>query len=58
MGANIPMKDLVISVLIFQKLEQYDYKGATAIAIITLMVSFTILFVINYIQFWRHTFTR
>jgi sulfate transport system permease protein len=58
MGANIPMKDLVISVLIFQKLEQYDYKGATAIAIITLMVSFTILFIINYIQFWRHTFTR
>ena len=57
-GANIPMKDLVISVLIFQKLEQYDYKGATAIAIMTLIVSFTILFVINYIQFWRHTFTR
>lgn len=57
-SSNIPMKDLVISVLIFQKLEQYDYIGATAIAIIVLIVSFGFLFTINSIQLWRQAFAK
>ncbi|CAM6054630.1 unnamed protein product [Sphagnum tenellum] len=57
-SSNIPMKDLVISVLIFQKLEQYDYAGATLIAIIVLLVSFVFLFTINYIQLWRQAFAK
>nr|YP_009258457.1 putative transport protein [Netrium digitus]ANI25474.1 putative transport protein [Netrium digitus] len=57
-ASNIPMKDLVVSVLIFQKLEQYDYQGATAIATIVLIGSFLILLLINYIQLWRQDFAK
>lgn len=54
-ASNIPTKDLVISVLISQRLEQYDYQGATIIATGTLLVSFGILLIINTIQFWYQT---
>jgi sulfate/thiosulfate transport system permease protein len=54
-ASNIPTKDLVISVLISQKLEQYDYQGATIIATGTLLVSFGVLLIINTIQFWYQT---
>lgn len=57
-ASNIPMKDLVVSVLIFQRLEQYDYKGATAIASVVLLVSFTILLIINYIYLRQKRLTR
>nr|YP_636569.1 probable transport protein [Zygnema circumcarinatum]Q32RF7.1 RecName: Full=Probable sulfate transport system permease protein cysT [Zygnema circumcarinatum]AAX45809.1 probable transport protein [Zygnema circumcarinatum] len=57
-ASNIPMKDLVVSVLIFQRLEQYDYKGATAIASVVLLVSFAILLIINYIYLKRKSLTR
>lgn len=57
-ASNIPMKDLVVSVLIFQRLEQYDYKGATAIASVVLLVSFAILLLINYIYLRRKSLTR
>lgn len=49
-ASNIPTKDLVISVLISQRLEQYDYQGATIIATGTLLVSFAVLLAINSIQ--------
>nr|WIA67602.1 sulfate transport [Apopellia endiviifolia]WIA67690.1 sulfate transport [Apopellia endiviifolia]WIA67866.1 sulfate transport [Apopellia endiviifolia] len=49
-ASNIPMKDLVISVLLFQKLEQYDYRGATIIASFALTISFSALLLINKIQ--------
>jgi sulfate/thiosulfate transport system permease protein len=54
-ASNIPTKDLVISVLISQRLEQYDYQGATIIATGTLLVSFGVLLIINTIQFWYQT---
>jgi sulfate transport system permease protein len=54
-ASNIPTKDLVISVLISQRLEQYDYQGATIIATGTLLVSFGVLLIINTIQFWFQT---
>nr|QKQ14592.1 putative transport protein [Zygnema circumcarinatum] len=57
-ASNIPMKDLVVSVLIFQRLEQYDYKGATAIASVVLIVSFVILLIINYIYLRRQALTK
>nr|YP_009258392.1 putative transport protein [Spirogyra maxima]ANI25264.1 putative transport protein [Spirogyra maxima] len=57
-SSNIPTKDLVISVLISQKLEQYDYQGATVIATGALFVSFILLLVINSIQVWRQTLTK
>jgi len=57
-ASNIPTKDLVISVLISQRLEQYDYEGATIIAIGALLVSFGILLIINSMQFWRENFAK
>lgn len=49
-AGNIPMKSEIVSLLIMSKLEQYDYNGATAIAIISLILSFGILLLINIIH--------
>jgi sulfate transport system permease protein len=51
-AANIPFKDLIASVLIFQRLEQYDYSGATVIGTVLLAISLLILLAINLIQAW------
>jgi sulfate transport system permease protein len=57
-ASNIPMKDLVISVLLFQKLEQYDYQSAAIIASSVSIISFSTLFSINKIQSWREGFNK
>lgn len=57
-ASNIPMKDLVISVLLFQKLEQYDYQGAAIIASFVLIISFGTIFSINKIQSWKESFNK
>ena len=51
-AGNMPMKTEISSLLIITKLEQYDYFGATAIALGMLLVSFILLFVINMLQAW------
>ncbi len=59
-AGNMPMKTEITTLLIVTKLEQYDYAGATAIAIVMLLVSFALLLTINVLQWWsrsRHTFT-
>jgi len=49
-AGNMPMKTEISTLLIVTKLEQYDYPGATAIALIMLLASFFLLFVINILQ--------
>nr|YP_010731963.1 probable transport protein [Kalinella pachyderma]WDY12877.1 probable transport protein [Kalinella pachyderma] len=51
-SSNIPYKDLIASVLIFQSLEQYEYGEATVIATVVLFISFLILFGVNSLQSW------
>lgn len=51
-AANIPFKDLIAAVLIFQRLEQYDYSGATVIGTVLLCISLLILLAINVLQAW------
>jgi sulfate/thiosulfate transport system permease protein len=51
-AGNIPYKDLIASVLIFQRLEQYDYAGATVIGATMLLVSLLVLLGINLLQAW------
>ncbi|NHN30627.1 sulfate ABC transporter permease subunit CysT [Paenibacillus agricola] len=51
-SGNMPMKTEIAPLLIMTKLEQYDYTGATAIALVMLVVSFLLLLVINFLQ-WR-----
>jgi len=56
-ASNTPFKDLIAPVLIFQRLEQYDYSGATVIGVVLLLISLTILLAINLLQAWgrRHS---
>ena len=54
-SSNLPLKDLVASVLIFQDLEQYDYTQATIIGTVVLIVSLFLLLVINLLQNWNQT---
>ena len=51
-SGNMPMRTEISPLLIVTKLEQYDYAGATAIASVMLMVSFTLLLCINGLQSW------
>ncbi len=49
-SGNMPMKTEIAPLLIMTKLEQYDYAGATAIAVVLLVFSFVLLLLINYLQ--------
>lgn len=51
-AGNMPMKTEITPLLIVTKLEQYDYVGATSIAVVMLIVSFTLLLFINLLQAW------
>lgn len=51
-SGNMPMKTEIAPLLIMSKLEQFDYAGATAVAIILLTISFVLLLLINSLQRW------
>lgn len=51
-SGNMPMKTEIASLLIVTKLEQYDYAGASAIALLMLVSSFLLLFLVNFGQWW------
>jgi sulfate transport system permease protein len=51
-AGNMPMVSEITPLLIITKLEQYDYAGATAIAVVMLVVSFALLLAINLLQSW------
>jgi sulfate transport system permease protein len=51
-AGNVPMVSEITPLLIITKLEQYDYAGATAIAVSMLVVSFVLLLIINLLQGW------
>jgi sulfate transport system permease protein len=54
-SGNMPMKTEIAPVLIVGRLEQYDYRGAAAIAVVMLVASFVILLSLNLIERWsRH----
>lgn len=51
-AGNMPMVSEITPLLIIAKLEQFDYLGATAIAVVMLVASFALLLVINLLQWW------
>ena len=51
-SGNMPMKTQISPLLIITKLEQFDYAGATAIALVMLLMSFALLLTINALQGW------
>ena len=55
-SGNMPMKTEIVPLLIITKLEQYDYRGATAIAVVMLVSSFVLLLLINLLQKWSRRY--
>ena len=55
-AGNQPMHSEIIPLLIITKLEQYDYHGATAIAVVMLVASFVLLLLINLLQKWSRRY--
>ena len=55
-SGNMPMRTEITPLLIITKLEQYDYHGATAIAVVMLVASFSLLLVINLLQKWSRRY--
>ncbi len=51
-SGNMPMRTEIVPLLIVMKLEQFDYAGATAIAVVMLSMSFILLLAINLLQWW------
>lgn len=56
-AGNVPLVSEITPLMIITKLEQYDYVGATAIAVVMLLLSFFLLLVINLLQGWTATRT-
>jgi sulfate transport system permease protein len=54
-AGNVPMVSEITPLLIITKLEQYDYTGATAIAVVMLVASFLLLLLINLLQSWSQS---
>jgi sulfate transport system permease protein len=57
-AGNMPMKTEITPLLIITKLEEFDYSGATAIAVMMLVASFMLLLTINFLQWWSHRHYR
>ncbi len=55
-SSNTPYQDLIAPVLIFQRLEQYDYAGATVIGTVLLIISLVLLLAINFLQGWARRY--
>ncbi|MBD2076864.1 sulfate ABC transporter permease subunit CysT [Phormidium sp. FACHB-592] len=55
-SGNIPYETMISSVYIYRRLEEYDYSGATAVAIVLLIVSLVVLICINLLQWWTRRY--
>ncbi|OYU00382.1 MAG: sulfate ABC transporter permease subunit CysT [Burkholderiales bacterium PBB1] len=54
-AGNMPLVSEITPLLIITKLEQYDYQGATAIAVVMLVAAFSLLLAINALQAWARS---
>ncbi len=57
-SGNMPMKTEIVPLIIVSKLEQYDYAGATGVASLMLVLSFSLLLGINLLQKWAGSASR
>ncbi|GIP44227.1 sulfate ABC transporter permease subunit CysT [Paenibacillus sp. J45TS6] len=57
-SGNMPMKTEIAPLLIMTQLEKFDYAGATAVALLLLLVSFVLLLLINTLQRWSRKTSR
>jgi len=52
-AGNLPMKTEITPLLIVIHLEQFDYRGAAALGVVMLLMSFVVLLTINLLQAWN-----
>lgn len=57
-AGNIPFVSEITPLMIITRLEEFDYEGATAIAAVMLVISFSLLLVINFLQGWTARSSR
>lgn len=57
-SGNLPMKTEIAPYLIVIRLEEYDYTGAMALAVVLLIISFVLLAVINVLEQWANRFAK
>jgi len=57
-AGNLPFKSEIAPYLIVMRLEEYDYPGAIALAVVLLLISFALLAVINVLEQWANRFIR
>jgi len=57
-SGNLPFKTEIAPYLIVMRLEEYDYAGAIALAVVLLMISFALLVVINLLEQWASKFVK
>lgn len=57
-AGNSPYETEIVPLLILSKLQQFDYEGATAIALVMLIIAFVLLFIINAIQVHANKFSK
>lgn len=57
-AGNQPLKTEIVPLLIITRLEEYDYAGATSLAVVMLVVSFSLLLTINTLQRWSNRRTQ
>ena len=55
-AGNMPMVSEIAPLMIITKLEQYDYAGATSVAVVMLVASFLLLLAINGLQWWSRRY--
>jgi sulfate transport system permease protein len=56
-SGNMPLRTEIAPLIIVTKLEQFDYAGATAVAVVMLLVSFVLLLALNLLQRWSNRFS-
>jgi sulfate/thiosulfate transport system permease protein len=57
-AGNMPMVSEIAPLMIITKLEQYDYAGATSVAVVMLVASFVLLLAINGLQWWSRRYAE
>ena len=57
-SGNLPYKTEIAPYLIWMRLEEYDYSGAVALAVVLLAFSFALLVVINILEQWASKFVK
>jgi sulfate transport system permease protein len=57
-AGNMPLVSEIAPLIIIAKLEQYDYAGATSVAVVMLVASFLLLLLVNLLQWWSRRYAE